>query len=192
MDVSFKGPHGPIPEPIKAHARRRVARLGRYLPGAEVVLELRKEDTRAAEERYIVQATASDSGKILRAEERARDMEHAVDAAVDALGKQAKRHLQRQHHRDRTSLTRSESAAPVLAAAEASDEDGDAGEDEWRAGRVVRVKRFAVKPMSVAEAIDQTDLLGHDFFLFFNAEEHRYTVLYRRKDGGFGLIIPEP
>ncbi|MBA7714783.1 Ribosome hibernation promotion factor [subsurface metagenome] len=56
---------------------------------------------------------------------------------------------------------------------------------------VVKVKRFAVKPMSVAEAIDQMELLGHDFFLFFNADNEALNLLYRRKDGNYGLIEPE-
>jgi len=57
--------------------------------------------------------------------------------------------------------------------------------------KVVKVKRFAVKPMSVAEAIDQMELLGHDFFLFFNADTEELNLLYRRKDGNYGLIEPE-
>jgi putative sigma-54 modulation protein len=57
--------------------------------------------------------------------------------------------------------------------------------------KVVRVKRFAVKPMSVAEAVDQMELLGHDFFLFFNADSEKLNLLYRRKDGNYGLIEPE-
>jgi len=56
---------------------------------------------------------------------------------------------------------------------------------------VVKVKQFAVKPMSVAEAIDQMELLGHDFFLFFNADDEGLNLLYRRKDGNYGLIKPE-
>ena len=56
---------------------------------------------------------------------------------------------------------------------------------------MVKVKRFAVKPMSVAEAIDQMELLGHDFFLFFNTDNEGLNLLYRRKDGNYGLIEPE-
>ena len=58
-------------------------------------------------------------------------------------------------------------------------------------GKVVRVKRFTVKPMSVDEAMDQMELLGHDFFLFFNADSEELNLLYRRKDGNCGLIEPE-
>ena len=55
----------------------------------------------------------------------------------------------------------------------------------------MKVKRFAIKPMSVAEAADQMELLGHDFFLFFNANTEELNLLYRRKDGNYGLIEPE-
>ena len=65
------------------------------------------------------------------------------------------------------------------------------GEAETAPPSVVKVKRFAVKPMSVEEAIDQMKLLGHDFFLFFNAENEELNLLYRRKDGNYGLIEPE-
>ena len=58
-------------------------------------------------------------------------------------------------------------------------------------GKVTKVKRFAIKPMSVAEAIDQMELLGHDFFLFFNADSEELNLIYRRNDGNYGLIEPE-
>lgn len=195
MQVTFKGQHLAIPEPIKDHARRRMTRLDRYLPPAtEVVLELRKEETRAAEQRYVAQATVIDAGSILRAEERARDMEQAVDATVDKLSRQASRYSQRRHRKDRTSLPRSIGSEQGVAPAEpAGDTRLDDDEAEAQiAGRVVRVKRFAVKPMTVEEAIEQVDLLGHDFFLFYSADEERYALLYKRTDHDYGLIIPEP
>ena len=194
MQVTFKGQHLAIPEPIKDHARRRMTRLDRYLPPTtEVVLELRKEETRAAEQRYVAQATVIDAGSILRAEERARDMELAVDATVEKLSRQASRYSQRRHRKDRTSLPcsiSSEQGVGVESAVDDTPFDDDEAEAQI-AGRVVRVKRFAVKPMSVEEAIEQVDLLGHDFFLFYSADEGRYAVLYRRSDHGYGLIIPE-
>ena len=64
-------------------------------------------------------------------------------------------------------------------------------EEEERVSKVVKIKRFEVKPMSVAEAIDQMELLGHDFFLFFNDDSKKLNLLYRRKDGNYGLIEPK-
>src|SRR5947209_2457446 len=108
MHLTFKGQHVAVPEPIRTHAERRLARLDRYLPpSTEAVLELRHEETRSAEQRYIVQVTLREGSTILRAEERARDLEQAVDAAADTLSRQARRFNQRRRHRDRTSLARS-------------------------------------------------------------------------------------
>jgi putative sigma-54 modulation protein len=190
MRVTFKGQHIAIPQPIKDHASRRIARLDRYLPPlTEVVVELRREDTRSAEQRYIVQATLNDDGSILRAEERARDMEQAVDATVEKLSRQARRYKRRRQQRDRTSLPRSITSAPAVDVAAAEEDEEEAL--EAATGRLVRVKRFAMKPMTVDEAIEQLSLLGHDFFLFFSADENTYALLYRRADTDYGLILPD-
>ena len=63
--------------------------------------------------------------------------------------------------------------------------------EEQEERRIVRVKRFAVSPMSEEEAIEQMELLGHDFFVFYNPNAGRFNVLYRRKDGNYGLLEPE-
>jgi putative sigma-54 modulation protein len=190
MRLTFKGQGLTVPDPIKNHARRRFARLDRYLPeGTEVMLELRREETRAAQQRYIAQATLSEGGRIVRAEERARDLEAAVDAAADALARQTRRYKERRRRKDRTSLPRSIVSEPATTSATIADDEEEleepGGED------VVRVKRFPMKPMTVDEALEQVELLGHDFFMFYNADERRYSVLYKRNGGGYGLILPE-
>lgn len=190
MRVSFKGQGITVPDLIKEHAQRRLRRLDRYLPeGTEVVLELRREETRAAQQRYIAQATLNEGGRIVRAEERARDLEAAVDAAADTLARQARRYKERRRRKDRTSLPRSIVSEPATTSATVADDDDEL--DEPGGKDVVRVKRFPMKPMTVDEALEQVELLGHDFFMFFNADERRYGVLYKRNDGGYGLILPE-
>ncbi len=190
MRLTFKGQGLAVPEPIRRHAQRRFARLDRYLPeGTEVVLELRREETRAAQQRYIAEATLSEGGRIVRAEERARDLEAAVDAAADTLARQARRYNERRRRKDRTSLARSIVSEPASASVAAAEDEDDL--EEQTGEDVVRVKRFAMKPMTLDEALEQVELLGHDFFMFFNADERRYGVLYKRNDGGYGLILPE-
>ncbi|HEY7295674.1 MAG TPA: sigma 54 modulation/S30EA ribosomal C-terminal domain-containing protein, partial [Dehalococcoidia bacterium] len=125
----------------------------------------------------------------------ARDLEAAVDAAADKLARQIRRYRQRRRQKDRTSFPRSIVSEPANAAAlneiELEEEDEDEEAPAIAAERVVRVKRFAMKPMTVSEAIEQVELLGHTFFLFYNADEDRYGLLYKRQDGGYGLILPE-
>jgi putative sigma-54 modulation protein len=111
---------------------------------------------------------------ILRGEEATPDMYASVDLVVEKLEKQVEKFKGRLGKRLRT--------------AEARDAEAEEQEDPFR---VVRVKRFAIKPMQVEEAVMQMNLLGHSFFVFSNAETQEVNVVYRRKDGNYGLIEPE-
>ena len=187
MEVVFKGQTTSADKELQEYARRRIGRLERYLPTVrEAVVEVRHEQTRAAQARYVVQVTLNSRGTFLRAEERAADPRVAVDNAADALDQQVRRHKDKLYRSGRTThqARHAEAAPRVPAPAEEDDE-------ETVAGRVVRVKRFAIKPMSVEEAVEQMELLGHNFFLFYNQDDRRYALLYRRRDGDYGLILPE-
>ncbi|MFN8557943.1 MAG: ribosome-associated translation inhibitor RaiA [Dehalococcoidia bacterium] len=189
MDVVFKGQHAALDDRLQEYARNRIERLERYLPTArEAVIEVRHEKTKAAGDRYIVQITLNSNGTFLRAEERAAEPRVALDVATDALGRQVRR------HKDKT--YRSGRATTHLAARREPDEDlaelaAVDDEEDRIAGHVVRVKRFAIKPMTVEEAVEQMELLGHNFFLFYDEDDRRHAVLYRRRDGDYGLILPE-
>jgi putative sigma-54 modulation protein len=187
MEVVFRGQAG-LDERLREYARRRIGRLERYLPTVrEAVVEIRREQTRAAEARYVVQVTVNSNGTFLRAEERAAEPRTAVDNAADALGRQVRRHKGKRYRSERAT----HQARHALEAADRLPPDEAVDEDELVAGRVVRVKRFAIKPMTVEEAAEQMELLGHAFFLYFDQAERRYAVLYRRRDGDYGLILPE-
>lgn len=186
MELIFKGT---ADEALREYARRRIGKLDRYLPAVQdAVVEVRRENTRAAQQRYVVEVTMTVRGAVLRAEERAADPRVAVDEVADALGRQVRRHKDK--------LYRSGRSAHVARHAEESErapgpEDVlPPEEEEVLPGRVVRVKRFDIKPMTVEEAAEQMELLGHTFFLYFDAAERRYALLYRRRDGDYGLIIP--
>lgn len=187
MDLVFKSHHYQLDEPFKAYAQRRLDRLARYLPMvSEAVLELRREQTRSAEQRFVVQVTVNSNGTWLRAEERAAEPRTAVDLASDALGRQIRRHKDRVyrsghagHQRTRASVRELEPDLPEV------------DEDELVHGRVVREKRFPIQVMSVEEAVEQMELLGHSFFLYVDGDEGGYALLYRRRDGDYGLIRPE-
>jgi putative sigma-54 modulation protein len=186
MDLVFKTHHQPLDESFKLYARRKLDRLSRYLPTVqEATLELRKENSREPSQRYRVQVTVNSNGTWLRAEERAAEPRTALDLASDALTRQVQR------HKDRT--YRSGHAGRQRARTVREPEIDEAPEDEEGLvlGRVVRQKRFPIQVMSVEEAVEQMELLGHTFFLFFDSDESRYALVYRRRDGDYGLIRPE-
>jgi putative sigma-54 modulation protein len=191
MEVVFKGQELAADERLQAYARQRIGRLDRYLPAArEAVVEVRREKTRAAQQRYVVQVTVNVNGTFLRAEERAAEPRSAVDDAADALGRQIQRHKHKSYRSGRSTHDARHAEEATLAA-----EEGGAGDDlddeDLVAGKVVRVKRFALKPMSVEEAVEQMELLGHTFFLFYNADDNSHALLYRRRDGDYGMILPQ-
>jgi putative sigma-54 modulation protein len=183
MEVILRSHHASPVDGLREHAERKLQRLERYLPRVDdVVIEVEHEDTRSAAHRYRVQVTARSAGAILRAEERRGDPRSALDAAAERLSEQARRHKARLDGRGRA-VTRDHGVPPPPAGAEEA--------DEYAPGEVVRVKRFEAKPMSRDEALAQMDLVGHDFFVFLDTATGEYAVLYKRRDGGFGLLVPE-
>ena len=111
----------------------------------------------------------------------------AIDAAADVLSRQVRRFKERSYHSERR--TNAKEAARLEQPPE--EEVEVEVEEEIVLGKVVRIKRFPMKPMSEAEAIEQMELLGHDFFLFFDARANTYALLYRRREGDYGMIIPQ-
>ncbi|MDE3094730.1 MAG: ribosome-associated translation inhibitor RaiA [Chloroflexota bacterium] len=196
MNLVLRAHHTSVHDSFREQAEKKLGRLDRYLPRIDdVVVEVAREDTKAAAHRYTVQVTVRAGDAILRAEERGADPRVALDEAVAVLSRQAQRHGKRLHdwHRRGAAAEAGEghAAASQAPARETRDEDGTESIDEYIAGKVVRVKRFDAKPMSQEEALAQMDLLGHDFFLFLNARSNDYALLYKRNDGGYGLLEPE-
>ena len=180
MDIQIAGKHFHVPERLHDYAEEKVSKLDRYLPTVQAArVELRQEQTRSAADRCIVEVTISGSGTVLRAQERAGDHFVAIDAAADALRRQARRFKTRVNKRNRGPKT-SEALAPELSV------------EEEPPGSVVRRKRFGMKPMLPEEAIDEMELLGHNFYLFINADTGTHNVVYQRSSGDYGLIEPEP
>ncbi len=158
---------------LREYVEKKVSKLDRYLDIDEARVDLAVENTRSNAHRQVAQLTVRTRGTILRAEERASDMFTAVDTALDKMKRQISRYKSRRQDRRR----RGEVEAPP--------------EEEVTTGEIVRVKRFEVVPMTPAEAIEQMELLGHQFFVFFDPDEGGISVVYRRRDGNYGLIVPE-
>ena len=184
MELFIKGKNMDIEENAQEYIRNKLSKLERHLPDLdEVKVELTQEMTKAAENRFVVQVTINTHGALLRGEERSSNILAAVDNVVDVLNRQIERFKGKLYRSKRRKPSKDQIAAELNELIEE-----EAVEDE-RA--IVKVKRFPVKPMSPDEAVEQMELLSHDFFIFFNAENDHFSVLYRRGDGDYGLIEPE-
>jgi putative sigma-54 modulation protein len=189
MDVIFRGQHLTISEHFREYAADHLARIERHLPMAEhAIVDVRRE-AKSGEGRFVVQVTIDANGTYLRAEERNHDMEAAVDAVAHVLDRQAKRFKERKVLRSERRVSK-EDRLPDTSPPEA-DEERLPPDAEIVAGRVVRIKHFAMKPMTEAEAIEQMEMLGHTFFLFRDADREQLALVYQRADGDCGLILEE-
>jgi putative sigma-54 modulation protein len=140
----------------------------------------------------VVQLTVNCNGTYLRAEERGPRLLPVIDAAADVLSREVRRYKEKVYRSEKHLKAKGAALAGKAAVpAEVEEEREEDEETEIVLGRVVRVKRFPVKPMTEEEAIEQMELLHHDFFLFFDADAETYALLYRRRDGDYGMIIPQ-
>ena len=189
MDVIFRGQHLTISDRFREYATEHLARIERHLPMADhAIVDVRRE-AKSGEGRFVVQVTIDVNGSYLRAEKRNHDMETAVDAVADVLDRQAKRFKERKILRSQRRVSK-EDRLPDTGSTEPEDEPLPP-DTEIVAGRVVRIKHFAMKPMTEAEAIEQMEMLGHTFFLFRDADREQLALVYQRADGDFGLILEE-
>ena len=184
LEVEIYGHNVEVTERINGYVTKKVSRLDRYLPGIEearVDLAFVKS-ARSSADRQVAQITIRGKGFILRSEERADDIFAALDTAVDKMQRRIER-FKGKHFRGRGD---GKSAAEVTATAVPEEESGELGPV------IARRKHFPILPMYEMEAIEQMLLLGHEnFFIFFNANTNAINVLYRRRDGTYGLIEPE-
>ncbi len=181
MDLIVKGKGVEVTDRLQNYVEKKIGKLDRYLPSiTEAWVELRVEDTKAAQDRQVCQVTVRANGTILRAEERSEDMFGSIDSVLDKMYRQIARYKGKRANRWR-------SGAPMPEPLPVDIEE----EYEEMPSRIVRFKRFAMTPMNPEEAVEQMELLGHDFFIFFNAEAGQINVIYRRKDGDYGVIQPE-
>ncbi|MDD2522168.1 MAG: ribosome-associated translation inhibitor RaiA [Anaerolineaceae bacterium] len=165
---------------IQDYVTKKVGKLERFLSDiGECRVDLSYAKTaRNASDRYIAQITIRGKGFILRSEERSDNMFAAIDATVDKMTRQIGR-FKGKHWRKRVGEAEPV-AVPVVEEVE-----------EEIVPTIVRRKTFNLEPMHEEEALEQLALLGHDeFFVFFNVDNERVNVLYRRRDGNYGLIDP--
>ncbi len=120
-------------------------------------------------------------GAVLRGEESNTDMYAAIDLVADKMERQVRKHKNKLNSRKYSDSLKFHAIPDFVP-------EGD--EEDKKEAKIVRTKKFAIKPMSEEEAVLQMELLGHNFFVFQNGESNDVNVVYRRKDGNYGLIEP--
>jgi putative sigma-54 modulation protein len=186
LDVEVIGKNMDVTDRIRNYVDKKVTRLDRYLPGIE---EARVDvayvkSARSASDRQVAQITVRGKGFVLRSEERADDIFAALDTALDKMQRRIERYKGKRYRGRGDGRSAAEVTPQVIE--EVEEESSELGP------AIVRRKRFALHPMDELEALEQMQLLGHEnFFVFYNANTHAINVLYRRRDGNYGLIEPK-
>ncbi len=192
MDLQIRTNGTKVTDGMREFIDRRMAKLDRLVEHVvDAHLELRTEDTRTGSQMTTAQITLHTGRHVLRAEARDAEPARAVDGVIDKLIGQVRKYNDKKVSRRKRGAIQPnivDDINPILVANDSSLAPGDETEDDD--GTVVRTKRFTMKPMLVDEAIDQMQLVGHEFFLFRNVDEDELNVLYRRRDGSYGLLAP--
>jgi len=169
-----KGRGVEVTEAIRSYAEKRLAKLERQLPDPEIELQLSSQQNPSIRETHVAEATVWTKGPVLRASESSQDMRASIDRLVDKLERQVTRYREKRGRGRRPGR-------------QAPDEGLQMPEEP----QIVRTKQFAVKPMKSEAAVLQLELVGHDFFVFRDADSNEVNIVYRRRQGGYGLIEPQ-
>ena len=172
MKVTVIAKNMELTDALKEIVQKKISKLEKYFENnveAKATLSVQKN-------RQIIEVTIPFNGVILRGEESTSDMYKSLDLVEDKL--------ERQIRKQKTRLSRKHGGSVRFGEIDAKPIE----EDE---GQLVKVKKFGVKPMNSEEAILQMDLLGHNFFVYQDADSSKVNVVYKRKDGDYGLLEPE-
>lgn len=184
MNFNIRGQNLELTPPLRDYVEKKVGRLERYFEN-EVGTDC-NVTMRVIREEQTIEVTIPLRGVILRAEESHSDLYAATDLVVDKLERQIRKYKTKINRKSRQngSLKEFNNGAPANGVQVETPEM----DEEMK---IVRTKRFNLKPMNAEEAVLQMDLLGHNFFVFSNMESDQINVVYKRKDGRYGLIEPE-
>jgi len=191
MDVHIRSVDVQMTDDLRDYAERRAEKLDRLIDrNTEAHLELRRRPQRAGADVTAVQVTIRSGRLLLRSEETDFDPKKAIDQAIDKMARQMRKfHDRRSDRQARKPESLDGTDLDGLVPSDALEEDFATDDDEPY--RVIRTKRFSMKPMATDEAIEQMELLGHSFFLFRNVDDDLFNVGYVRHDGTYGLIAPD-
>jgi len=184
MEIKITGKNIELAPNSRDYISNKLDKIVRHLPSIlsfDVVAV--EEKTKDPNFRYIIQVTINNNGTIIRGEERASELKTAVDKVTEVISRQV------EHFKGKRPYSKKRKTPSIrLIAAEEPVQTGRAEPAEETQPQVVKNKSFVVKPLSLEQAIDQMELLDHDFFLFLNQESKIVNLLYRRNDGDYGLI----
>ncbi|MDL2300639.1 ribosome-associated translation inhibitor RaiA [Clostridiaceae bacterium OttesenSCG-928-D20] len=165
-----------LPEEVHAYAEKKIGKLDRFFKH-ESEAYVTFSSFRG---RYSAEVTLKNNGMFYRVSETTGDMFASIDSAVASIERQIRKNKTRLEKKLREGAFERE-VKPI-------GYDFDDDDDEAESFEIVRTKRFSIKPMTTEEAILQMNLLEHEFFVFKNQEEECFSVVYKRKNGGYGLI----
>jgi putative sigma-54 modulation protein len=175
-----KGKNAEIPDRVRDFAERKLKRIDRLLDDqTDATVELWHEPHRSTTDSHFAEVTLVIHGHVLRSRATGASYEEALDDVVDKVERQAVDHKEKPRLR-----ARPEEEKQILRRL------ADGSEGPRREPRIVKVKRFAIEPMFEEDAVAAMEELGHQFFVFVNAETERVAILYRRDDNDFGMIEP--
>jgi putative sigma-54 modulation protein len=182
MRINIKAKAGVVPDQLRDNVDRKTKKLERLfhrVQDAEIVYAVEHG-------MHVIELSLDGDGTSLRCEERRGDLAAALDNAVEKMERQIKRYKTRVRDGHRRASTDKGFVAELPPGVEEEETDEDAS-----VPRIVRRKRFPIKPMPLDEAITQIELSDHDFYLFLNDDTGEFNVLYRRRDGDYGVIEAE-
>lgn len=180
MRTIVRGKNLEVPDRVRQYAERKFARLERLLDDrTDAIVELSNESHRSAASAHIADVTLVIDGKTLKSHATGASYQAALDVVVDKVERQAIDFKEKPRVRSRP-----EEEKTILR------KIADGTADQAPERKIVKIKRFAIEPMFEEDAVTAMEELDHDFYVFVNAESERLAVIYRRKDGDYGLIEP--
>jgi len=181
LQFIVKGHNIEVTDALRKHAEEKIRKLTRHFDQImEGEVEFTVQKNPSIHDNQTVEVTLFTKGPVIRATVSSKDMYVSIDQVVNKLERQIQKYKGKTY--------RSNSKRTVLNDVLEEQEETKENVEEYATPRIVKTKQFPIKPMSPEEAVMQMDLIGHDFFVFTNAETEGTSVVYRRKDGNYGLI----
>ena len=181
MRTIVKGKNYEVPDKVREYAERKLGRLERILDDrSDATVELSVEQHRSAQDSHIVDVTLVIDGQALRSSAAAPTHQAGIDTVLDKIERRAVDHRETNRVRKSPDTVRGAGADPTT----------DSNGPDDRRNQITKIKRFNIEPMFEEDAVARMEELGHSFFVFVNAENERVAILYRRREGDYGLIEP--